>query len=84
MPTRMKATPPKKRLPADPDEMNDARADWADVALVAFMAETGTEQEDAICDLVADLRHWCDRHGMDFERELARGNAHYDAETTSE
>ncbi len=70
-----------RRVPPDPERMNDKRSAWAAVAVRAFIDETGTDEEDAVCDLVADLIHWCDRHGYDFERELSRGRSHYDAET---
>lgn len=71
-------------LPPDPDGMNDKRADWAESALVTFRHKTGTDREDGICDLVADLMHWCDRYGQDFNTELLRGSGHYEAETRSE
>jgi hypothetical protein len=68
-------------LPPDPEGMNDRRAAWAGQAIAAFIAATGTDQEDAVCDLLADLMHWCDRHGQDFGHEQARAQDHYDAET---
>lgn len=68
-------------LPPDPDGENDNRSQWAEDALVAFMASTGTEKEDAVADLLADLMHYCDRHAFDFEAELAQGRQHYEAET---
>ena len=71
-------------LPPDPDDMNDQRADWAESAINLFRAKTGTDGEDAICDLTADLMHWCDRNGQDFNTELLRGSGHYEAETRSE
>ncbi len=64
-------------LPPDPEGMNDRRARWASLALAAFMAATRTDPEDAICDLIADLRHWADRNGQDFDREADRGARHY-------
>jgi hypothetical protein len=70
-------------LPPDPDGENDRRADWAEAAIVRFCDATGTDLAlaDAVCDLVADLMHWCDRNGQEFDRELARARYHYDAET---
>jgi len=70
-----------KRLPPDPDEINDDRAEWAGKALAAFMDCTRTWEEDAVADLIADLMHWCDRNGQDFARELARGQGMYREET---
>ena len=57
-------------LPADPDGQNNERALWADHALRAFMAETGTDYEDALCDLLCDLMHLSDRTPFDFEAAL--------------
>ena len=71
-----------KRLPADPEGMNDARSDWADSALEAFQGRTGTEPEDAVADLLCDLMHWCDRNSDEgFDVALTRARVAYDAET---
>ena len=70
-----------KPLPPDPEEMNDKRADWAASAIDDFGQQTGTDLEDAVSDLLADLMHWCDRNGQDFEHELRRARQHYEAET---
>lgn len=72
----------KLKLPPDPEDMNDSRAKWANAALNTFMAETRTDPEDSVCDLLADLMHWCDRNGMHFNTEFARARAHYRDETT--
>ena len=69
-----------QNLPPDPDNMNDARADWAGAALSAFMQETGTDEEDALGDLLADLMHWADRNGYEFDAALDRARGHYEAE----
>lgn len=50
-----------KPLPADPENMNDDRAAWAEAALNEFRRVTGTDDEDALGDLLCDLMHWCDR-----------------------
>jgi len=73
-----------KRLPADPEEMNDDRAEWAAMALEAFQHATGTEEEDALRDLLCDLMHWCDRNNCDFNAALSRAQMHYETETTPE
>lgn len=75
-----------KPLPPDPDGMNGDRAEWAHAALEKFAKTTGLVDEEiadgtALADLLADLMHWCDRHGQDFEPMLARGRMHYEAET---
>lgn len=71
-----------RALPPDPDGMNEERAEWADAAVSAFQAETRVDLEDALCDLLADLMHWSDRNGFDFDNELRRARDHYDEETT--
>jgi hypothetical protein len=73
-----------RNLPPDPDNMNDSRAEWAGAALATFMRETGTDQEDALGDLLADLMHWAARNSYDFEAALERARGHYEAETAGE
>jgi hypothetical protein len=68
-------------LPPDPEEMNERRADWAGKALEGFRREPGTDLEDVLSDLLADLMHWCDRNNQAFETELRRARAHYRCET---
>ena len=51
-------------LPADPEDMNDDRSEWAAEALSAFQRVTGTEDEDALGDLLCDLMHSCDRNRL--------------------
>jgi hypothetical protein len=71
----------KRELPPDPERMNDARAYWAGVALRAFRGETNCEADEAPGDLLADLMHWCDRNGMDFETLLDGARRNYREET---
>lgn len=75
-----------KPLPPDPEGMNDERAQWAHEGLKTYAAATGmsieVKPDDAASDFLADLMHWCDRNGQDFEQLLARGRNHYSAETT--
>jgi len=73
-----------QKLPPDPEGMNDSRAEWAGAALSSFMMVTGTDEEDALGDLLADLMHWADRNGYDFDAALDPGRWHYDAETDRE
>jgi hypothetical protein len=73
-----------EKLPPDPEEMNAERSEWADTAIQAFRAMCGTDPEDAVCDLLADLHHYCDRHGYEWIAEYDRGQMHYDAETQQE
>jgi len=75
---------PLKDFPPDPEDMNDDRADWAEAALIEFRRITGTDDEDALGDLLCDLMHWSDRNGGDFENALRLARLHYDAETAPE
>lgn len=72
-----------KPLPLDPAYLNADRALWAAIALEAFRRETGADLADAVSDLLADLMHWCDRFGQNFERELQRALEHYAEEAGS-
>lgn len=72
-----------KAIPADPEVMNERRAEWAAVALSEFRRETGADIGDAASDLLADLMHWCDRNEQDFEEELRRARMHYEFETAA-
>jgi hypothetical protein len=74
----------KPELPPDPEGMNDKRASLAGAALAVFKSETGSDEEDAVGDFLADLMHWCDRHNYDFDAALERARGHYEAETTGE
>jgi hypothetical protein len=76
-----KSSRPTKTLPPDPENMNDDRAEWAASSLRHFQCITGADFEDALSDLLGDLMHWCDRNASDFEKELSRARAHYEAET---
>ncbi|MBI1347071.1 hypothetical protein GC163_12365 [bacterium] len=81
---KLKGFRKRNRLPPDPDNMNSSRADWAAVALRAFMERTGADQEDALGDLLGDLMHWADRNNFDFDMALDRARWHYEAETGGE
>jgi hypothetical protein len=56
------------------------RADWADKAIRAFRAETGSDHEDSLGDLLTDLMHWADTRNFDFAAALDRARGHYAAE----
>lgn len=73
-------------LPADPEGMNDDRAEWAQNALDAFASVTsmdtaGEDAETILTDLLADLMHWSDRNGVKFSNVLACAQSHYCEET---
>lgn len=72
----------RRPLPPNPDGLNFDRAAWADKAISAFRAETGTDHEDSLGDLLTDLMHWADRAGFDFDLALERARGHYEAETS--
>lgn len=69
------------KLPPDPDGKNNDRAQWAEAAISAFEAETGTDRADALADLLADLMHWCDRTGDSFDVAIKRAKRNYKDET---
>jgi hypothetical protein len=71
-------------LPPDPEGMNEARSTWAAQAIDAFRDATGTDEEDALSDLLADLMHFADRRHHDFDAALLRARDHYEAETLPE
>jgi hypothetical protein len=68
-------------LPPDPEEMNDKRAQWAANAVNTFLKVCKTDREDALADLLCDLRHYADRQGYDWTRDLRRAEMNYQAET---
>lgn len=68
-------------IPPDPDGWNDRRAGWAGEALDKFVEATRSESLDVLADLLCDLKHWCDRNGMSFSRELERACGLYKEET---
>jgi uncharacterized protein with von Willebrand factor type A (vWA) domain len=76
-----------------PEVTNLQRAAWAEVALAAFASECGMEWEadqTRLCDLLADLMHYCAVHAkredspMDFDRALASARMHFEAEQKEE
>jgi len=62
------------------EHFNEDRATWAHAALRSFQWETGSDFTDALADLMADLMHWCDRYGFEFNDELERAREHYATE----
>jgi hypothetical protein len=68
------------KLPTNPKERNDERALWAQVALAAFVAETGTDETTVLVEFLAGVMHWCDRSGESFEDHLERARSWYSEE----
>lgn len=74
-----------KTLPLDPDNQNSNRSDLAHAAVRAFQVETGTDDCDAIADLIGDLAHFCDRnpeYGTVWDA-IRRAKSYYREETDS-
>ncbi len=73
----------KKRI----HRKNRDRAEWANVGLEEFMAETGLMQIDGldtiIGDFLADLMHLCNIEKLDWNEILRQAQAHYDYELTN-
>lgn len=59
-------------LPPDPEDMNDDRAAWALHAIKAFQEATGTDDCDAIGDLLCNLFHLADRMGHRYGADVAK------------
>lgn len=63
----------KRNLLRMSESTNEERAQWADNAIQLFARETGLdgageEDETKLKDLLADIRHWCDQKGLDYEQ----------------
>ncbi len=72
------------QFPVLNEPTNDTRAEWASNALTAFNKVVKSDQCDVLADLLADLMHWSDTHGHDFNEELDRGRRNYTAEVADE
>jgi hypothetical protein len=68
---------------------NRMRAEWAAHAVSRYARAVGQEHdgevteeiETTVGDLLADLRHFCDGHGVDFDAMLQRANGNYAIDT---
>lgn len=60
------------------------RRKFAHAAIRAFQSRTGTDDYDAVGDLVADLMHWADGNGQNALHEVSRGIRHWYAEKHDE
>jgi hypothetical protein len=64
-----------------PEPSNEDRALRAETALRQFRRETGIGHDrEAVGDLIADLGHYCDERGLDFDELVRRGVEHWRAE----
>jgi hypothetical protein len=75
----------------DPDDVgpkNSDRAECAQNALTTVCNDTGVDQEvernEAVSDLIANLGHYCDEHGLNFLALSASAIAVWDAEKREE
>lgn len=47
--------------------MNKKRSKWCEDIIQRFIKKTGTDPQDALKDLLCDLRHWATENGIDYE-----------------
>jgi len=61
--------------------LNDKRAEWARKSVEAFANEAGTDGlETDIGDLLIDLRHLCDKEGLDWGKIADKADRYFDME----
>ena len=72
----------RARLPEGLD--TERRADRGRELLERYMAVTGTDEDAALGDLLADLRHMADRDGYDYELADARAESYHAEETAQQ
>ena len=75
-------TQPRLLLSSLRDQRRDGLFNWTTGAveqtvLGRYMAATGTDEDAALGDLLADLRHMVDRDNYDYELADARAESHY-------
>lgn len=63
--------------------MNNRMVKRATKALHEY-AECDCDKEANVTDLLTDLRHYCDEHGIDYAEQDKRAYAHYVAEKNGE
>jgi hypothetical protein len=73
-----------RSMPSDPDGQNADRAKWAQAAIDIFQTVTGTDNCDALADLLCNLMHWADHNRQDFDSQLDRARRNYASETATE
>ena len=71
----------RARLPEDPAADIERRADRGRELLGRYMAVTGADDDAALGDLLADLRHLADRDGYDYGLADARAESYHADET---
>ncbi len=77
MPTKSvsQTNPRRKRVLGE----NFKRAEWADTAMEAFIAEVGDNEDpsDNLMDLLCNLIHWADLNGISFTETMQRARRMY-------
>jgi hypothetical protein len=63
---------------------NDSRVEWADACIRTLMKQTGADRDTALVDLLANLMHWADSEGEQFDFALRVAKRHYEEELTEE
>jgi len=66
---------------------NRIRAERIDAALAAYRSHVGdgpAEPDEAVTDLLTDLRHYCDRENLDIADRDRLAEIHYQAELAEE
>ena len=74
----------RARLPEDAAADTERRADRGRELLGRYMAVTGTDEDMALGDLLADLRHMADRDNYDYGLADERAESHYADETAQQ
>lgn len=68
-------------------KLNLERAAWAESAVDAFQIETGTDDENAVADLLCNIMHLCrfepQKYG-EFEDQLERARANHAGEVADD
>ena len=61
---------------------NNDRAAWAEIAINNFRNEVmqGEDDDTTIGDLLANILHYCDQYGVDFDARLTTARMHFEAE----
>lgn len=64
-----------------PNARNEKRADRAYRAVLAYGIEG--DEEEAVTDLLTDIRHLSDQYGWTLDELVERSRRHYDSEIVS-
>lgn len=62
---------------------NPQRIAQARAAINAYRTLSGSEYDDTLTDLMADLMHWADEAGFCFDLAVECARLHFDAEVVS-